>query len=77
MNKIMPLIIIITIMLLGCSKGAPTIPVNSEIELSNAECSELGGKIKSNYDGFACNEGEMDIGRVNDVKCMCQCCVPK
>lgn len=61
-------------MVSGCSKN---ISINANNELTNSECEKQGGHVSSQQnEGTACKSGEIDLGRVNDIKCLCQCCKP-
>jgi hypothetical protein len=70
MRIIIPLLLIVVV-ICGCSR----VTINSSNELSESECQALGGHLESQQgDGTACKSGQIDLGRVNDVKCKCQCC---
>jgi uncharacterized protein YceK len=68
------LLILILFLICGCSR----VTINSSNELSESECQALGGHLESQQgDGTACKSNQIDLGRVNDVRCKCQCCKPE
>jgi len=72
MKWIVILLLIGIILILGCTTR---IPINSDNELSNSACEAQGGHLASiQNDGTACASSEIDLGKVTDVKCVCQCC---
>lgn len=69
------LVLILVLFLLGCDRR---ISPNLAVGISGEECNKQGGKITmAQQDGAACKSSEIDLGVVNDVDCICQCCKPK
>ncbi len=66
MKKLLSLFIIM-LMLSGCN------PNSGQKEISKEECEKMGGIVKS---ANQCDSFEKNVGRVNNVRCLCDCCIP-
>ena len=77
MNKRL-LIVLILLTVVVISSCAKRIPINSQDTILWSECSKQGGHLASGQNDLtACQNSEIDLGRIKDVKCLCQCCKPK
>lgn len=62
------LILFFILVLAGCS-------INFDKEITSKECEKKGGKIANiNSNGQSCTATQKNLGRVSDIKCICDCC---
>ena len=67
MKKIKIILTIILFLVAGCS-------IDSKKQISSKECIGRGGEVINEKPFKTCGFTKKDLGRVNDLQCLCNCC---